>query len=50
MGKEDIYGDVDHGNAAEIASEALKDLGKFESNKVNGSVKDSRDVCYPEKD
>ena len=50
MSKQDIYGKVDHGNAAEIASEALSSLSKCESNKVQGPVKGGKDVEYPEKD
>ena len=42
MSKEDIYGRIDHGNAAELTSDALSNLGKSESNKINGPVKDSR--------
>jgi hypothetical protein len=48
--KADIYGRIDHGNAEEITNDALKDASQFDSNKVQGPVKDSRRVSYPEKE
>lgn len=46
MAKTDIYGAVPDAGAAPVISEAMKDLGSSETNKVNGKVNDSRDSQY----